>query len=166
MGGLGAGGPDSTPSLISDGAVNEAYPSGRGGIASPRRSVDTRGVNIRIEPGVEAPGEARHALEADKLPEELLDDAKLLVSELVTNCIRHARLHPGQWIGVRARPTPHGMRLEVCDPGPGFPAPPPIPRSLHPFGGRGLPIVARVASRWGARRTRAGRWEVWLELDR
>lgn len=154
----------STPSLISDGAVNEACPSGGGGIASPRRSVDTGGVDIRIGPGVEAPGKARHALEADELPEELLDDAKLLVSELVTNCIRHARLHPGQWIGVRARPTPDGMRLEVCDPGPGFPAP--FPRSLHPFGGRGLPIVERVASRWGAGRTCSGRWEVWLELDR
>jgi anti-sigma regulatory factor (Ser/Thr protein kinase) len=123
-------------------------------------------VDIRLEPGLGAPGEARDALEVDDLPEDLLDDAKLLVSELVTNCIRHARLHPGQWIGVRARPTPCGLRLEVCDPGPGFPAPPPIPESLHPFGGRGLPIVARVASRWGAGRTRAGRWEVWLELDR
>ena len=117
-GGLSAGRPDSVPSPMSDGAAQEAIRQADGG-SSPRRSVDTGGVNIRIEPGVEAPGEARHALDCDELPEELLDDAKLLVSELVTNCIRHARLHPGQWIGVRARPTRDGLRLEVCDPAPG-----------------------------------------------
>jgi serine/threonine-protein kinase RsbW len=115
---------------------------------------------------VEAPAAARRALERAGVPEDLLEDAQLLVSELVTNSVRHARMRRGQWVGVRARPRLGGVRLEVCDPGPGFPAPPPVPASEDRFGGRGLPIVDLLADRWGAGRTADGRWEVWAELDR
>jgi anti-sigma regulatory factor (Ser/Thr protein kinase) len=125
-----------------------------------------RGVALRLPADVEAPAAARRALADGGLPADVLEDAQLLVSELVTNSVLHGRLHPGQRIGVRARPRPGGVRLEVCDPGPGFPAPPPLPSSTDRFGGRGLPIVDRLADRWGAGRTRRGRWEIWAEIDR
>jgi anti-sigma regulatory factor (Ser/Thr protein kinase) len=129
---------------------------------SPRR----RGVDIRLAASAEAPAAARRAVEQAGVPPDLLEDAQLLASELVTNSVRHARVGPGGWIGLRARPTLRGARLEVCDPGPGFAAPPPLPGSDDRFGGRGLPIVDMLADRWGAGRTPGGRWEVWVELDR
>jgi anti-sigma regulatory factor (Ser/Thr protein kinase) len=119
-----------------------------------------------LSASAEAPAAARRALERAGVPDDLLEDAKLLVSELVTNSVRHARVRRGQWVGVRARPRLGGVRLEVCDPGPGFPEPPPVPDSVDRFGGRGLPIVDMLADRWGAGRTPEGRWEVWVELDR
>ena len=91
---------------------------------------------------------------------------RLVLGELVTNSLRHSDLRPDQWIGVRTMRRPGGVRIEVCDPGPGFPPPPPLPPSSSRFGGRGLVIVDRLASRWGAGRTPDGRWEVWAELDR
>lgn len=125
-----------------------------------------RGVDIRLPPGPQAPAAARKALADGHLPDDLIDDAQLVVSELVTNSVRYSRVGRGQWIGVRARPRPGGVRLEICAPGPGFSAQPPFPRSSNPLGGRGLPIVQQLASRWGAGRTPDGRWEVWAELDR
>jgi len=110
--------------------------------------------------------QARRAVEDDDVPEDLLDDVRLVLSELVTNSLRHSDLRQGGWIGVRTLRRPGGVRVEVCDPGPGFPPPPPLPRSSSPFGGRGLLIVDRLASRWGAHRTADGRWEVWADLDR
>ncbi|MDX6554434.1 MAG: hypothetical protein QOD86_629, partial [Miltoncostaeaceae bacterium] len=47
----------------------------------PRR----RGVDIRLSASAEAPAAARRALERAGVPDDLLEDAKLLVSELVTN---------------------------------------------------------------------------------
>lgn len=125
-----------------------------------------RRVDLRLPGSADAPAAARQALAEDHLPDEVLEDAQLVVSELVTNSVRHGWVNAGQWIGVRAVPRPGGVRLEVSDPGPGFSPPPPLPRSRDRFGGRGLEIVARLASRWGAGRTPEGRWQVWAELDR
>lgn len=150
---------------MSGGPGGEHGAPGIGRAATLRGTVDTRGVDIRLAPEADAPAEARKALAAAGFPRNLLGDAQLLVSELVTNSLRHGGLHSGQCIGVRARTTRRGLRLEVCDPGPGFPSPPPIPESSEPFGGRGLPIVDRLSARWGAGRTSRGRWQVWLELE-
>ena len=138
----------------------------RAGERSARAPAGARELDIKIAYGASAPAAARRALEAEGLPPELLLDVQLLASELVTNSVRHGASHPGQWIGLRARRRRSGLRLEVCDPGPGFPAPPPVPQSVHPHGGRGLAIVERLTDRWGARRTADGRWEVWAEIDR
>jgi anti-sigma regulatory factor (Ser/Thr protein kinase) len=123
-------------------------------------------VDLRLRAGPDAPAIARRALAEDHVPDELLEDAQLVVSELVTNGVRHGGSDPTRWLGVRARLRPGGLRIEVCDPGPGFAPPPPLPRSGSPVGGRGLPIVDRLARRWGAGRTADGRWEVWAEIDR
>ena len=124
-----------------------------------------RGVDIRLAPTIEAAAAARRALERGDLPDDLLEDAQLIVSELVTNSVRHGRLRPGQWIGVRARVRPRGVRLEVCDPGPGFPPPPPVPPSRDRLSGRGLDIVDLLSDRWGAGPMPDGRWEVWVDID-
>ena len=88
-------------------------------------------------------------------------DAVLLVSELVTNAVRHQGTAGGIEMAIAV--AGGRVRVEVLDPGNGFPKPSvsePPPDSL---GGRGLLIVDRVASRWGVS---SGPSRVWFELDR
>ncbi|MFE0106403.1 ATP-binding protein [Streptomyces sp. NPDC059009] len=91
------------------------------------------------------------------------DVTVLLVSELVTNSLRHA----SGPIGVRlVRPDgPLGTLLvEVSDPLPD----PPTERVAAPDdeGGRGIQLVARSSRSWGTRPGRTGRTgkTVWFEL--
>ncbi|MFE3635874.1 ATP-binding protein [Streptomyces cellostaticus] len=88
------------------------------------------------------------------------DLAALLVSELVTNALRHAT---GP-IGVRlVRPARLGgtLLVEVSDPLPD----PPRERVARPEdeSGRGLQLVAGAARRWGTRPGGGGK-TVWFEL--
>ncbi|MEU5433878.1 ATP-binding protein [Streptomyces sp. NPDC020719] len=86
------------------------------------------------------------------------DVAVLLVSELVTNSLRHA----SGPIGVRmACLEPGALLVEVSDPLPEEP----VERDAGPDdeGGRGLQLVACSARRWGTRRGRTGK-TVWFEL--
>ena len=86
-------------------------------------------------------------------------DLMLLVSELVTNAVRHAR---GEEFEVRLELAPGVLRLEVHDDGGGFE--PEIAPSGDGSGGYGLFIVDRLADRWGVERDPHG--VIWLELDR
>lgn len=92
--------------------------------------------------------------------DSLADLAALLVSELVTNSLRHAT---GP-IGVRLV-RPAGLRdvllVEVSDPLPD----PPRERVARPDdeSGRGLQLVAHSSRRWGTRPGEAGK-TVWFEL--
>ncbi|MFF5041511.1 ATP-binding protein [Streptomyces nigra] len=91
----------------------------------------------------------------------LADLAALLVSELVTNSLRHAT---GP-IGLRlVRPDGDGgvLLVEVSDPLPD----PPRPRGADTDdeGGRGLQLVARTSRRWGTRPGRGSGKTVWFEL--
>ena len=92
------------------------------------------------------------------------DDAMLLASELFTNSLRHSSSGlPGETVTVTVTVCTCTVRVEVTDrSGPGLP-------ELRPPGddaesGRGLGIVARLATRWGARR-RGGRTVTWFELS-
>ncbi|MET7454766.1 ATP-binding protein [Streptomyces sp. NPDC005574] len=92
--------------------------------------------------------------------DSLADLAALLVSELVTNALRHAT---GP-IGVSlVRPAVPGdvLRVEVSDPIPD----PPRERAARPEdeSGRGLQLVAHTSRRWGTRPGGAGK-TVWFEL--
>ncbi|HEU4543166.1 MAG TPA: ATP-binding protein [Jiangellaceae bacterium] len=86
--------------------------------------------------------------------------AELLVSELVTNALVHA-LPP---LELRVKPLgAHGVRIEVFDAAadrrPTHKAAP-----LDADGGRGIEIVAALASRWGTESAISGKL-VWAELD-
>ncbi|MDT0398144.1 MULTISPECIES: ATP-binding protein [Streptomyces] len=88
------------------------------------------------------------------------DLAALLVSELVTNALRHA----AGPIGVRlTRPADHAgvLLVEVSDPLPD----PPHERAARPEdeSGRGLQLLASASRRWGTRPGAAGK-TVWFEL--
>jgi len=97
-----------------------------------------------------SPAAARIALEAAGLsiPPGVLPDLQLLVSELVTNSVRHARLAPTQRIELRVLVEPGLARVEVEDPGRGFQPTPRGPGDRHDEGW-GLFLVDRIADRWG-----------------
>jgi anti-sigma regulatory factor (Ser/Thr protein kinase) len=85
--------------------------------------------------------------------------AVLLVSELVTNALRHG----GPPIGLTAAPTASGVRVEVSDSnGEAFPVLMPIEPDLP--GGRGLRLVDALADRWGTTELDGGKC-VWFEVE-
>ncbi|MEW1913709.1 ATP-binding SpoIIE family protein phosphatase [Kitasatospora sp. NPDC085895] len=111
-----------------------------------------------LQPRHETPGRARrlaaHALRRWGL-EELSETTELMVSELVTNAIRHAT----RPVTLRLVRTSR-LRCEVGDDSPALPrARRAGPDDEH---GRGLQIVARCADDWGATRLGAGK-VVWFE---
>jgi anti-sigma regulatory factor (Ser/Thr protein kinase) len=89
--------------------------------------------------------------------ESLVELAQLLVSELVTNALRHA----SGPIELTALLLDEIVTLAVSD------ADQPLPRlrkvSSSDEGGRGLQLVAMLAARWGARPTADGK-VVWCDL--
>jgi anti-sigma regulatory factor (Ser/Thr protein kinase) len=108
-----------------------------------------------------APRTARHSLARflarAEMP-QLIDDAELLVTELVTNAVRHAR---GP-IEVNAYMREGFLRLEVCD----YSADKtPLMRQASPDdeGGRGIALVNRLSARWGWW-TAGDTKVVWLDL--
>ena len=113
----------------------------------------------------EAAAEARHALGdiADVLPGGRARDVRLLVSELVTNAVRHANLDAGDQILLVIELVDNQLRVEVHDPGGGFVPTSPSPDPARPSGW-GLYLVAELADRWGVESTE--RTLVWFELDR
>lgn len=88
----------------------------------------------------------------------LCDDAKLIVSELVCNALRHA----GTDVALTLRARRRGLRMEVAD----CSGQQIQPRHASPLdeGGRGLALVDAIASHHGVRRTPLGK-TVWAELD-
>ena len=121
-----------------------------------------RRLDFRLRPTRTAPLRARRALSQLRLPHSLAFDAQLLVSELVSNSVRHAGLGrddllrvTADWSGERlrvhvrdgARPTRASLVAGSIRPAPGAES------------GWGLYLVDRLASRWG---TTAGGY--WFEL--
>lgn len=88
----------------------------------------------------------------------VVDDACLVVSELVTNALRHGRSDAV----LRLLHQDSCIRVEVLDEDTRLPVLlPPDPRALS---GRGLALVAALATLWGAEPSAAGK-TVWAELD-
>jgi hypothetical protein len=118
-------------------------------------------LELRLAPTVEAPCIARRRL-TERFAQELehgeLEDAKLLISELVTNAVVHGR---GD-IQLRALLNDLRLTVEVIDQGEGFERTGPHSGSAT-VGGQGLNIVDALASRWGMDQ---GTSHVWFELDR
>lgn len=113
---------------------------------------------------------ARHRLSdelADVVPPTLRADLIAVLAELVGNAVRHARPLPGGVIRVawRLRPSPEGtvIQLRVTDGGANTG---PRIRTASPDAadGRGLHIVAGLATRWGVERDGMGQ-RVWAEFD-
>ncbi|HUR85896.1 MAG TPA: ATP-binding protein [Solirubrobacteraceae bacterium] len=106
---------------------------------------------IEIAGGRYAPGRVRNEvgeLLADRLEALALLDVNVLVSELVTNAVRHGGTDAQETITIHVAVAPHVLRIEVCDQGPGF-TPPDIPLPREEGGGNGLVLLSRMSSSWG-----------------
>jgi len=124
-------------------------------------------LEFHIPDRLEAPGAARKALASlngslHLVSEARLRDAQLMVSELVANAVRHGG-REGEPVSMTVRATRRAMRVEIRDSGVGFerqmaPAP-----QVGSSGGRGLPVVAALAHRWGV--DQSGSTTVWFEID-
>ena len=57
---------------------------------------------------------------AEALPSEMLEDAALLTSEVVTNSVRHAGHSTDEGIGMELVLSDDHLRVSVTDDGPGF----------------------------------------------
>jgi serine/threonine-protein kinase RsbW len=92
----------------------------------------------------------------------LAETAELVLSELLTNAVRHTGASPGREIETHWFPLDGGVRIEVHDAGDGRPvlgAPAPDEQ-----GGRGLLLVEALAARWGVTGRRGPGKAVWAEL--
>lgn len=105
-------------------------------------------------------GRARRMVAATVLAyghKELVENATLLVSEVVTNSV----LHAGTELRVRCMPSRDGIRVEVFDRSPLLP-------TARNYGsqaatGRGLTLVSAVAMSWGIELSDGGK-TLWFEL--
>jgi anti-anti-sigma factor len=113
-----------------------------------------------------APGRARTEVRSavPGLSEEDQSVITLLTSELVTNAVIHPPRPDHGQVGMRIVTSPSAIRVEVTDAGPGFDPERPEPREPE-RGGRGLLLVDRLASRWGASPRGDRGFCVWFELD-
>lgn len=112
---------------------------------------------------------ARHTIAglAPFLDRGVAENAELLVSELVTNSVRHAGLPEEATIEFCVRASPDALMVEVADGGRGFDhAVPPRARAVpgsFEASGWGLFLVEQIAQRWGAVQV-DGETRVWFEL--
>lgn len=89
-------------------------------------------------------------------------DAALVVSELMSNAIRHARPLPGSLVEVTWALNGGSVEITVSDGGSAT-QPRPASPSLSSLGGRGLAIVDHLSCRWGVS-TEDARTTVWAVL--
>ena len=93
------------------------------------------------------------------MPRDLIEVAILLMTELVTNAIRHGR----GVVRLAIKQFPSRLCVEVSDAGPE------LPTSRNPdtdhAGGRGLMLVERLATQWGVVKSGHGPGKtVWFTL--
>ena len=117
-------------------------------------------IEVTLPPDTDSPRRARRFLK-DALqggaPADVVDVAVLLVSEVVTNAVLHARSEVRVAISWNA----HRVRVEVCDHSPAQP----VPRHFAPDAGtgRGMLLIEELADAWGMSPTSDGKL-VWFEV--
>lgn len=115
-------------------------------------------MRLFLKPDEFAPGKARARVSRlQSRLEPRFDDVVLVVSELVTNSVRHAASDQSIEMTVEVFDT--RIRLEVSDRGSGF-----VPADSLRGDGLGLVIVDRIAASWGV--ITNGSCMVWAEISK
>jgi anti-sigma regulatory factor (Ser/Thr protein kinase) len=128
--------------------------------------METFAVEANVPGGPRAASRARRLVRDElsgRVPEDVLPDVALLVTELVANTVRHGGAHVGTELKLRFEGLPQALHVEVGNPDHTAAAVGKRKPDLLGGGGLGLHIVERVASRWGVRE--GARTVVWFELD-
>ncbi len=117
-------------------------------------------MQLSLAPTAAAPARARAAVTAwlgrQSRDDVLIEIALLLVSELVTNSVRHARLEAETTLRLNASLGATALRIELCDDGTGGTVARRPPQRDEDAGGYGLDLVATALQRLGRRPRR--RW--------
>ncbi|MBT1099583.1 ATP-binding protein [Streptomyces anulatus] len=127
--------------------------------------------SMAIPHGPAGVGQARHRmreqLRGNGVSDAVVDDAVLILSELLSNACRHGRplgRHTDVGDGdIRAAwrvDTGGALTVEVTDGG-GPTRPVPATPSVTARGGRGLNIISALAQEWGVRDDSSGEVTVW-----
>jgi anti-sigma regulatory factor (Ser/Thr protein kinase) len=126
----------------------------------------TSQIKLRLERTVRAPAIARSAVsrrsEQLELDGSLAQSLILLVSEVVSNAVRHSAGDPHSAIELVADFGEETIRVTVTDAGEGFTPRPRDPARTHD--GYGLYLLEKVATSWGVESR--GDTKVWFELPR
>nr|WP_073786476.1 ATP-binding protein [Streptomyces sp. CB01580] len=128
--------------------------------------------SMAVPHGPAGVGQARHRmreqLRSHGMPDSVVDDAVLILSELLSNACRHGRplgRHTDVGEGdIRAAwrvDRTGGLTVEVTDGG-GPTRPVPATPSVTARGGRGLNIISALAEEWGVRDDSSGEVTVWV----
>jgi anti-sigma regulatory factor (Ser/Thr protein kinase) len=118
--------------------------------------------HISLTAGLSAPAQARTEVRAAIFAWDLPVDesvAELLISELVTNAIRH---ESGPTIVIDLSRACGRLRVDVHDSSDALPTPMEVPTDGE--AGRGLLLVSSLSDEWGFYRTPAGK-AVYFTLD-
>ena len=109
---------------------------------------------------VDAAREVRQSFEqyADRVDVPLLDDLRILSTEIVTNAVLHSGRPTGDPIEVVTTFTSTSVRVEVTDQGEGVATL--TPRATDPPSG--LHLVELISDRWSSS---IGSFQVWFEID-
>lgn len=127
--------------------------------------------SMAVPHGPAGVGEARHRLREDLrstgVAESVVDDAVLILSELLSNSCRHGRplgrgeVGDGDVLAAWRVDRAGGLTVEVTDGG-GPTRPIPATPSVTAHGGRGLNIIGALAQEWGVKDNAAGEVTVWV----
>jgi serine/threonine-protein kinase RsbW len=118
---------------------------------------------FELPAGPMAAARARRAVVAGNgtVPSSIRDDVLLLVTELVTNAVRHSNAGPEALVRVELRRGADSLHVAVSDEGTGFTAGAPLER--NEAAGWGLALVDRIADRWAVAPARSGT-SAWFEV--
>ncbi|WP_158674744.1 ATP-binding protein [Streptomyces hoynatensis] len=132
--------------------ASAACPSGRFTFRLPAADTSAAEARRRI----------RHQLTQWRTPAETCDNAQLVVSELVTNALRHTR---SETVGCELELFGSLLRVAVASDGTGPAHREPTQAGPEEESGRGLLLVCALATVWGVRPREAGRGHVvWADL--
>jgi anti-sigma regulatory factor (Ser/Thr protein kinase) len=122
------------------------------------------GFEIVLSGGVDAARAARRAIAENHpaLPQPAQYDLELLVTELVTNAVRHGGAAEDRPLKLECQTRQGRIRVEVVDPGTDFDSPA-RPGNGTGNGGWGLFLLDRIAESWGVCPAPAGTC-VWFEV--
>lgn len=113
-------------------------------------------VSLNIAFSAESAGRVREALESwlgrRSLSAQVVDDVRLIATELVANAVRHASPLRNGTVLVRWEAEDSTLTLSVCDGG-GSTRPAQAEAAPYDVGGRGLAIVDALSSTWWVEHT-------------
>lgn len=132
----------------------------------PGRGTDSTVCTLRVAADPSVLASVRDAvardLARDGVAPDIVHDARLVASELLTNAMRHARLLPDHTIRLRWMSSPDSVEIEATDGGSATTARV-EPLRVWKESGRGLRVVRALSHEWGTTHDRTGH-VVWASL--